>query len=156
GETESDDFPTTPGVLQPDPGLRICIWYLCTDAFVTKLNAAGDALVYSTYLYGENSDGGAAIAVDADGNAYVVGKTASIYFPIVNAFQPNSGLNTDAFMAKLNPTASELVYSSYLGGSRSGPSSLDGEDRGLGIALDADGNAFVTGFTRSSNFPTTP
>jgi hypothetical protein len=156
GETESDDFPTTPGVLQPQRGNLFCLDELCTDAFVAKLNAAGSALVYSTYLYGENDDGGSKIAVDAAGYAYVVGTTASLYFPLRDAFQATSRVRGpwDAFVAKLYPDGTRLVYSSYLGGS-GGPSPLEGADSGTAIAIDAAGNAYVAGSTKSYDFPTT-
>jgi len=157
GETESDDFPTTPGVLQPQRGNLFCLDELCTDAFVAKINAAGNALVYSTYLYGENDDGGSKIAVDASGNAYVVGTTASLYFPVRDAFQAKSRVRGpwDAFVTKLSPDGKRIVHSSYLGGS-GGASPLQGADKGTAIAIDAAGNAFVAGSTKSYDFPTTP
>jgi hypothetical protein len=116
------------------------------DAFVTKLNAAGTALVYSTYLGGSGSETGLGIAVDTAGNAYVTGVTDSTNFPTtVGAFQGTfGGGSTDAFVAKLNASGSGLVYSTYLGGN-----SLDS---GNGIAVDAAGAAYVTGATQSTNF----
>jgi hypothetical protein len=141
GETESVDFPTTPGVIQEHPGKRHCIEG-CTDAFVSKIAPSGSALVYSTYLYGELDDAGDAIAVDGSGNAYVMGTTNSGLFPILHAFQHvDRGLD-DAFVVKLNPDATRLVYSSYLGGSRSGSSPSTGSDTGTDIVLDAAGNAY--------------
>ena len=121
----------------------------CCDAFVTKLNAAGAALVYSTYLGGSGDDEGNAIAVDAAGNAYVTGLTDSTDLPTTaGAFQTIYGGGiSDAFVTKLDPAGCALVYSTYLGGS--------GTDAGHGIAVDTDGNAFVTGNTNSSNFTTT-
>lgn len=116
------------------------------DAFVTKLSAAGDALVYSTYLGGSEFDLGNGIVVDASGNAYVLGYTNSTDFPTANAFQAAYAGNQDAFVTKLSAAGNALVYSSYLGG--------DSPDDGRGIAVDASGNAFVTGFTASTNFPT--
>jgi hypothetical protein len=137
GATSSADFPTTPGSFQTVYAGR-------RDAFVSKLNAAGSALLYSTYLGGSNPDGGSAIVVDSSDNAYVVGSTFSPDFPTTpGAFQTKPG---DIFVSKLNPTGSTLVYSTYLG--RSG-----GE--GNGIAIDTAGNAYVTGDT-GINFPTTP
>src|SRR5207247_1951612 len=122
------------------------------NAFVTKLNPLGSALVYSTYLGGDNDDQGLGIAVDAAGNAYVVGQTASSTFPTTpGAFQRFEGgglYDPDAFVTKLNPLGSAVVYSTYLGG--------DNDDQGLGIAVDAAGNAYVVGQTASSTFPTTP
>ncbi|MDQ3704446.1 MAG: SBBP repeat-containing protein, partial [Chloroflexota bacterium] len=118
------------------------------DAFVTKLGASGSALVYSTYLGGNSNEEGTGIAVDASGNAYVTGTTFSTNFPLNNQYQ---GYQTgaDAFVAKLNTNATgnaSLVYSTYLGGS--------GRDDGKSIAVDASGNAYVIGYTESTNFPT--
>lgn len=157
GETQSGDFPTTPGVVQPLPGNWNCIWALCTDAWVAKIAAAGNALVYSTFLFGENDDGGADIAVDTAGNAYVVGTTASLFFPVRDAFQPAHRVRgpSDAFVAKLSPDGKRVVYSSYLGGS-GGASPLQGADDGVAIAIDGAGSAYVAGFTRSYDLPTTP
>ena len=157
GVTTSVDFPTTPGVLQPQRGNVFCLQQFCTDAFVTKINAAGSAIVYSTYLYGEGNDSGAGIAVDTAGNAYVVGTTSSLFFPIADAFQPTSRVRgpSDAFVAKLNPDGTRLVYSSYLGGS-GGTSPSTGAEEGSAIAIDAAGNAYVAGSTKSYDFPTTP
>src|SRR5437867_4409279 len=105
-------------------------------------------LFYSTYLGGSDDEVGARIAVDAAGNAYVTGFTCSINFPTTaGVFQATSGGSCDVFVTKLNPTGSGLVYSTYLGGSD--------DDGGSGIAVDATGNAYVTGFTGSTNFPTT-
>jgi hypothetical protein len=117
-----------------------------SDAFVAKLNATGSALVYSTYLGGSSSEEGNGIAADTLGNAYVTGYTSSTDFPTMNPLQPANGGGEDAFVAKLNATGSALVYSTYLGGS--------GSDWGLGIAVDSSGNAYVTGYTESANFPT--
>src|SRR5439155_834674 len=116
------------------------------DAFVTKLNPTGSALVYSTYLGGSGFDSGFRIAVDGAGNAYVTGDTFSTNFPTTSgAFQTTFGGGVrDAFVTKLNPTGSALVYSTYLGGSEA--------DGGRAIAVDAAGNAYVTGITLSMNF----
>ena len=140
----------TPGAFQTAPGDASFF-----DAGVTKLNAAGSALVYSTYLGGSGNESGLGIAVDAARNAYLTGHTTSPDFPTTpGAFQPTYGgsdsrpvFEGDGFIAKLNPTGSALVYSTYLGGSS--------EDQGLGIAVDVAGNAWVTGSTFSTNFPTT-
>jgi hypothetical protein len=157
GKSESTDFPTTPGTLQPQRGTVICGSQFCTDAFVAKLSATGAALVYSTYLFGEGTDEGQDVAVDGGGNAYVVGTTASLYFPVRDAFQATSHVRgpTDAFVAKLNANASRLLHSSYFGGS-GGASTLTGWDEGTAIAVDAAGNATVAGGTRSFDLPTTP
>jgi len=153
GEVESDDFPTTPGAVQPNPGDdRLCFFRLCTDAFVAKINtsAEGDAsLVYSTYLGGNLWEGGSRIAVDASGSAYLTGYTSSADFPTSpDALQPTGAGGNDAFVAKLNPEGSALVYSSYLGGG--------GDDFGIGVAVDAQGNVYATGVTYSPEFPVTP
>jgi uncharacterized repeat protein (TIGR01451 family) len=120
-----------------------------TDAFVTKLNATGTALVYSTYLGGIGADQAASVAIDTSGNAYVTGTTASQNFPIVRGgFELFGGYGNDAFVTKLNPTGAILVYSTYLGGSD--------YDYGTGVVVDSSGSAYVTGYTQSQNFPTTP
>jgi hypothetical protein len=113
---------------------------------VTKLNAAGTALVYSTYLGGSGGEFGSGIAVDSAGNAYVTGSTSSTNFPTANPLQSAYGGAQDAFVAKLNAAGSALVYSTYLGGSSI--------DKGVGIAVDSSGNAYITGITNSTNFPT--
>ena len=139
GVTESDDFPTAHAI-QPTHGGR-------ADAFVTKLNSTGSRLVYSTYLGGSDFERALGIAADAVGNAYVTGLTHSANFPVVNAIQPTlGGGQFDAFVAKLNNSGSSLIYSTFLGG--------DGVDQGQGIAADLLGNAYLTGVTCSSNFPT--
>src|SRR5207253_2321486 len=118
-------------------------------AFVTKLNAGGTGLVYSTYLGGNSSDDGYGIAVDSSGDAYVTGFTSSSNFPTTaSAFQTGLVGAQDAFVTKLNATGTGLMYSTYLGGS----GSLG--DQGYGIAVDSAGNAYVTGSTSSSDFPT--
>jgi hypothetical protein len=101
-------------------------------------------LTYSTYLGGSNFESSAGIAVDASGNAYVTGYTASIDFPTVG--QVSNGGAYDAYVAKINSTGSALIYSTYLGGTNS--------EWGMGIAVDASGNAYVAGYTESMNFPT--
>ena len=138
GETYSTNFPTA-NAFQPAYG------GVNSEAFVTKLNATGSALVYSTYLGGSDQDMGRGIAVDSSGNAYVTGSTISTNFPTANAIQARYGGNSDAFVTKLNATGSALVYSTYLGGSDI--------DSGSGIAVDSSGNAYVTGGTTSTNFP---
>lgn len=155
GETDSTDFPTTPGVIQEQAGRRHCIDG-CSDAFVTKIAPSGSALVYSTYLYGELDDRGNAIGVDGAGNAYVVGQTNSRLFPALDAFQSSKRDLDDAFVVKLNPDATRFVYSSYLGGSRFDRSPASGSDTGTAVVLDAAGNAYVAGYTQSKDFPTTP
>ncbi len=144
GVSSSANFPVTSGAFQRLPGGGD------SDAFVTKLNATGSALVYSTYLGGIADDQGRGIAVDAFGSAYVTGNTRSTNFPTTpDAFQqvPFGPGYWDAFVAKLKGDGSALVYSTYLGGSS--------DDWGLAIALDASGNAYLTGFTWSDDFPVT-
>src|SRR5262249_12994264 len=121
-----------------------------TDAFVTKLNSSGTALVYSTFLGGNSEDfdlsnSRSGIAVDASGNAYVTGSTYSNDFPTVNALQGTNGGGFDAFVTKLNSSGA-VLYSTFLGGGFN--------DQGFGIAVDASGKAYVTGITYSTNFPT--
>ena len=114
---------------------------------MTKLNAAGSALIYSTYLGGGNEDEGNGIAVDSSGDAYITGTTGSTDFPTTaGAFQTVNGGN-DAFVTKLNADGTALVYSTYLGGNR--------YDQGNGIAVDSSGDAWITGSTQSADFPTT-
>jgi hypothetical protein len=138
GSTSSANFPTA-NALQPALAGEF-------NAFVTKLNASGSALVYSTYLGGSSDDGGTGIAIDSSGNAYITGSTSSANFPTANALQPALAGEFNAFITKLNASGSALVYSTYLGGSFS--------DQGNGIAVDSLGNAYVTGLTSSTNFPT--
>ena len=141
GGTSSSNFPTTVGAFDTTHNAG-------TDAFVMKLDATGSTLVYSTYLGGDQSDPGVGIGVDGVGNAYVTGGTSSSNFPTtVGAFDTTSNGGGDAFVTKLDPTGSTLVYSTYLGGS--------GVDSSHGIALDGSGNVYVTGDTNSSNFPVT-
>ena len=139
GTTNSTDFPTMNPLQASNAGGY--------DAFVSKLNASGSAIVYSTYLGGSGNDNGFGIAVDSSGNAYVTGATETTDFPTMNPLQPVYGGGPhDAFVSKINPSGSGLVYSTYLGGSD--------EDEGFDIAVDSSGNAYLTGFTLSTNFPT--
>ena len=139
GETFSANFPTV------NPGQSVRAGYI--SIYVTKLNSTGNGLVYSTYLGGSESDGAYAIAVDGGGAAYVTGFVSSTDFPIANAYQGLfNGLPFDAFVAKISSAGNSLVYSTYLGG--------DVWDSGDGIAVNAAGEAFVTGYTSSTDFPT--
>src|SRR5262245_53557215 len=123
GWTNSTDFPTTANAFQP------AHYGGAHDAFVTKLDPTGSTLVYSTYLGGTGLDQGTGIAVDADGNAYVTGRSSSTNFPTTaGAYQTTSGGGYDAFVTKLDATGSALLYSTYLGGSKS--------EEGHGIAVD--------------------
>jgi hypothetical protein len=139
GRTESADFPTTPNALDTELGG-------VQDAFVAKLSADGTAVVYSTYLGGSAIDAGASIAVNGDEQAYVTGLTQSADFPTLNAVDPDLGGTQDAFVTKLSADGTALVYSTYGGGS--------GSEAGTGIALDEEDQAYVTGFTDSTDFPT--
>ncbi|PYV39317.1 MAG: hypothetical protein DMG06_23500, partial [Acidobacteria bacterium] len=151
GWTNSTDFPTTPGAFQTTLAPGTCgdppNTFPCNDAFVAKLNAAGTALVYSTYLGGTGDDFGQSIAVDPAGNAYLSGETNSTDFPTVNPIQGANAGSTDSFVAKLNPAGDALVYSTYLGGS-------DGDFAPM-IEIDPRGNLYAEGFTFSTDFPTT-
>jgi hypothetical protein len=141
GVTASPDFPTASPFQNSLAG--------SSDAFVTKVSAAGTTKVYSTYLGGAQSDRGMSIAVDAAGRAYVTGQTGSADYPLLNPFQGSYGGGAlDAMVTEFSAAGSTLVYSTYLGGS--------GQDQGFGIAVGAAGDANVTGVTLSSNFPTTP
>lgn len=141
GTTSSSNFPTA-NALQP----TYAGGGYFGDAFVTKFNTTGSALVYSTYLGGSGYDLGYGIAADGTGSAYVTGYTDSTDFPTANAFQPNFGGTYDAFVTKITPSGSALVYSTFLGGSSG--------EVGAGIAVDSSSNAYVTGYTSSSDFPT--
>lgn len=144
GQTSSGDFPTTSGAFQQSLSIGE---QTATDGFVTKLSPTG-TLQYSTFLGGASSDDGRSIAVDADGNAYIGGSTFSSDFPITaGAFDTSFGGGEDVFVTKLNATGSALGYSTFLGGAEN--------ELSAGIAVDAAGNAFVTGSTRSLEFPTT-
>lgn len=153
GSTFSSDFPTTPNAFQPTSGGGCSITAdSCGDAFVSKINAAGNTLLYSTYLGGSGGERGNSIALDTAGNIYVTGGTNSSAsrlrpFPIsFEAVQTIYGGGLfDAFVVKLNASGS-LAYSTFLGGNE--------EERGTSLVLDASNNAYVTGFTRSLNFPT--
>jgi len=156
GTTFSSDFPTV-NPLQGSPGGELVEY---GTAFVAKMNPAGSALVYSTYLGGSIGEEGQGIAVDFAGNAYLTGTTWSGDFPTVNPLQPTnhatSNGDSNAFVSKLNAGGSALVYSTYLGGS--GPVSYlgpgEGGDYGLAIATDSTGVAYVAGQTGSTDFPT--
>ncbi len=137
GGTRSNSFPTASPLQASNAGGQ--------DAFVTKINPLGSALIYSTYLGGGGDDSGGAIAVDSSGNVYVTGGTLSTNFLTANPLQANIGGFEDAFVAKINSLGSSLVYSTYLGG--------NGTDVGSGIAADTAGNAYVTDVTSSTNFP---
>jgi hypothetical protein len=144
GVTGSTDFPTK-NALQPKFGGG------SFDAFVTKLGADGQSLIFSTYLGGNGEESGfvgetGGIALDSSGNAYVTGVTSSTDFPIKNAVQSTLGGGGDVFVTELSSDGQSLIYSTYLGGRN--------PDFGQGIALDSNGNAYITGRTLSTDFPT--
>ena len=142
GTTMSTDFPTTPGAHD-----RVFSGF--DDAFVTKLNAAGSDLVYSTYLGGNGGEPKTEIGVDGSGHAVVGGETTSTDLATAGAFDTTyGGPNADGFVAKLTADGSALSYATYIGGSST--------ELGKGIALDEDGNAYFAGGTLSTDFPTTP
>ena len=141
GLTESSNFPTTSEAYQKTYGGS-------TDAFVTKVNPTGSALVYSTYLGGNANDSGAGIAIDGNNNAYVTGQTSSSNFPTASPTQSTLGGGSDAFVTELNSTGSQLIFSTYLGGSG------NEDDAGFGAIATNGGNIYVTGDTDSTNFPT--
>jgi len=138
GHTDSSDFPAH-NALQPTIGGRY-------DAFVAQFTADGRTLRYATYLGGNHDDFGDGIAVDLHGRAYVTGSTRSTNFPTVKSFQPvYGGGERDCFVAQLTADGTALGYATYLGGNH--------DDVGDGIAVDLQGRAYVTGSTRSTNFP---
>ena len=147
GQTNSANFPGTAGSL-----IQSAFAGGCCDGYVTKVNAAGTAILFSTYLGGSGLDGGTGIAVDGLGNAYVTGVTDSANFPgtagspIQSAF---AGGFSDGYVTKVNAAGTAILFSTYLGGS-----SFAQVDQGRGIAVDASGDAYVTGSTFSTNFPT--
>ncbi|MFI8684689.1 SBBP repeat-containing protein [Rossellomorea sp. NPDC077527] len=136
GVTESTNFPTQNAFQSTFGGV--------SDVFITKVGPTG-SLIYSTYLGGTDFEFGESIDIDSIGNAYITGYTASSDFPTQNAFQSTYGGNIDAFVTKLNPTG-DLIFSTYLGGT-------DAEN-GYRIITDSTGNAYITGYTASSDFPT--
>jgi uncharacterized repeat protein (TIGR01451 family) len=140
GSTASVDFPTRNPIQATGGGGN------GDDVFVAKLNSAGTALVYSTYLGGGGADTGVGLTLDAAGRVYLIGETASGNFPTVSPLQATNGGGSDVFVAILNAAGSALTYSTYLGGT--------GDDFGADLALDASGNMYVTGRTASLNFPT--
>ncbi|HEX5410772.1 MAG TPA: SBBP repeat-containing protein [Terriglobia bacterium] len=138
GTTASANFPKTGGQASLGGG---------KDIFVAKLNPSGTAFLYSVFLGGGNLDKATGIAIDSSGDAYLAGYTSSTDFPVTaGSYQQSNAGNTDAFLAKLDPTGATLSYSTYLGGG--------GIDFGRGVAVDASGDAFITGSTQSTNFPT--
>jgi hypothetical protein len=138
GDTWSTDFPTANPFQAGLAGAK--------DAFLAKMNTTGSALLYSTYFGGSSSEEVFGIALDTSSNTFLVGTTSSTNFPTAAPFQQTLRGAQDAFVVKFNTTGSALLYSTYLGGS-----SVDG---GGQVAVDSSGNAYVTGYTESANFPT--
>jgi len=146
GDTYFIDFPTTPGAFDPEINGR-------ADAFVTKLNPAGDALIYSTFIGGSEDEVGRSIVVDDAGCAYITGSTKSADFPVTpgafdTTYHGGGSLYGDAYVVKLNQEGRALAYATFLGGNSA--------DNGNAVTVDGTGSAFVTGETDSSDFPTTP
>ena len=142
GDTWSNDFPTTPGAF--DRNLDGS-----SDVFIAKLDATGSYLHYGSYIGGSNNEMGGGIAVDTYGNAYLAGSSNSDDFPTQQGtFDPSRNGYWDTVVFKLNAIGDDLVYGTYLGGAE--------DDFGSALAVDAVGNAFVTGETYSDDFPTTP
>lgn len=138
GGTGSTNFPTaTP--FQPAKQAD-------SDAFIAKLNPSGTALIYSTYLGGNQWDEAMSVTIDASGNAYITGRTSSSNFPTANAYQNTNDGEEDVFITKLNPSGSALIYSTYLGGT--------GSEHSSGIAITVSGSTYIAGITNSTNFPT--
>lgn len=143
GRTTSQDFPTM-GAIQSAYGGGD------SDAFVTKLSTDGATLVYSTYLGGSGTEdllARSGIVVDSTGNAYVVGQTQSGNFPTKDALRATktgAASTSDGFLAKINPGGSDLVFSTYIGGSD--------DDSAIALALDQPGNIYVSGSTKSTSF----
>jgi hypothetical protein len=158
GFASGQDFPTTPGAYDTSfngGSLPGCVCF--GDVFVSKLSVDGSRLLYSTFVGGSESDRTSTLALDHDGSVALIGNTGSSDFPTTpGAVQSTFGggtatfedVPTDAFAAKLDPSGSRLLYSTYLGGS--------GDDAGNSVAVDDAGNAYYTGFTQSPEFPTTP
>ena len=149
----SSDYPTTPGAFdQTGNSEWVCDEEYCypgTNVFVTKLNSSGSALLYSTFIGGLAYQVGNSVAIDGSHNAFITGYTSSADFPTSpGSFDETFNGGYDVFAVKLNNTGSALAYSSFAGG--------EYDDYGTDIATDANGNAYITGYTQSGNFPVTP
>lgn len=144
GSTNSIDFPTA--------GPLASALHNYGDAFVTKIDASGSFLIYSVYLGDSVQDDGYGIAVDSAGSACVTGPTASIDFPVVNAFQPQRAATRDAFVTKIAPDGGSLLFSTYLGGKT--PAGPSGGSSSTSIAIDQADSIYVAGYTSTTDFPT--
>lgn len=142
GRTFSTDFPTTTDVYQENKNNGTST----PDIFITKFNADGSDLSYSTYLGGSETDYGWGIAIDGSGNAHIAGFTDSDDFPTQNPYQSTNSGYQDAILVKLNTEGTDLVYSTYFGGTNN--------DGAYGLAIDTSGNAYIPGYTNSTDFPT--
>jgi hypothetical protein len=136
GATYSSDFPIRKAFQKFQPG--------ASDAFVAKISPSGKTIIYSTYLGGIQTDDAQSVAIDTKGNAYVTGRTRSTTFPLQNAFQMKKKRAADSFITKFSPSGS-LIYSSFVGGNF--------YDWGLGVAVNKQGVAYLTGTTDSTSFP---
>lgn len=158
GTTYSRDFPITTGSFQAICNGTNDAFFYCRDAFVTKINPQGSALVYSDYLGGASYDWGIGISVDSSGHAYVIGYTQSLDFPTKHPLQPTISDQLSAFVTKLVPDGRAMDYSTYLGSIRGFSDNYEGiffmAEPTVGIAVDSSGNAYVTGGTDSYTFPT--
>jgi hypothetical protein len=141
GHTCSHDFPTVDAI-QSEYGGGDGLY--CGDAFVTKFTSLGDVL-FSTYVGGNGQDEAFDIALDGTDNAHIIGSTRSTNFPTINAFDTSFHEKKDVFVTKLSSQGDQFIYSTYLGG--------DHHDYGRRITVDQYGNAYVTGMTKSSDFP---
>ncbi len=142
GPAKSADFPTTVGAFDTT-------FNGISDSYVAKLNPAGSALVYSTFIGGTGVEAAHMLAIDSGLNAYITGPTNSADYPVTgDAFDTTVNGATDVHVTKLNSAGTAIVYATFLGGG--------GGEYGNGIATDGAGNAYVTGFVASRNFPTTP
>jgi uncharacterized repeat protein (TIGR01451 family) len=137
GQTTSGDFPG-PSPIQPARGAN-------TDAYVLKINPAGNAIVFGTWIGGNGSDSASAVSVDPGGNVYLAGTTNSLDFPLQNPLQASRLGSQDAFAVKIDSSGSALLYSTYVGGT--------GTDSAAALAVDGNGNLYLTGTTDSSDFP---
>jgi hypothetical protein len=141
GNTSSGNFPTTENAYDRiHNGLN--------DVFAAKLNVNGSKLLYSTYIGENNNDHGRSIAIDPKGNAFITGWTASANFPTMNAYDSSHNGKNDILVFKIDPFGSSLLFSTFIG--------KENDDVGYDVAIDNNGNAFITGYTESNNFPITP
>ena len=137
GVTGSTDFPTADSIQGDNGGSK--------DAFVSKLSPAGDSLIFSTYLGGDGEDVGNGLDINSGNEIYIAGKTASTDFPTVSYYDNSLGGTKDGFITKLSNTGNSIEFSTYIGGAD--------EDAALAIAIGSDNDAFITGYTTSSDFP---